>query len=103
HGWTRGTDLTLTDAVERYTAHGLRHVLCTDVARDGALAGPNVELYRQCAADWPQIAFQASGGIRDAADLDVLARAGAAAAISGKALLEGRLTDEEIRGFLPNA
>lgn len=103
HGWTRSTDLTLSDAIARFSPHGLRHVLCTDVARDGALAGPNVELYRQCAADWPQIEFQASGGIRDAADLENLTRAGAAAAISGKALLEGRLTDEEIKEFLPNA
>ena len=103
HGWTRGTDTTLSDAVARYRAHGLRHVLCTDVARDGALAGPNVELYRRCAVEWPQIEFQASGGIRDAADLDALTDAGAAAAISGKALLEGRLSDEEIRSYLRNA
>lgn len=103
HGWTLDSDLTLAGAIERYAPHGLRHVLCTDVARDGALAGPNVELYRRCAAEWPEMAFQASGGIRDAADLDALAEARAAAAISGKALLEGRMTDEEMQAFLPNA
>jgi phosphoribosylformimino-5-aminoimidazole carboxamide ribotide isomerase len=99
HGWTRTSGLSLDDAIGRYAGAGLKHVLCTDVDRDGALTGPNVELYRYCAERWPDIAFQASGGIRDAADLETLASTGAAAAISGKALLEGRLTNEEIRRF----
>ena len=103
HGWTRGTALTLDQAIERYLAAGLKHVLCTDVGRDGALTGPNVELYRGCAERWPAVAMQASGGVRDARDLEALAAAGAAAAISGKALLENRITPEELRPFLPGA
>jgi phosphoribosylformimino-5-aminoimidazole carboxamide ribotide isomerase len=103
HGWTRASTLTLAAAVERYVAVGLRHVLCTDIDRDGALTGPNVDLYRDCAARWPEVEFQASGGVRNAADLAALAAAGAAAAVSGKALLEGRLTPEEIRPFLRGA
>ncbi|HVY64685.1 MAG TPA: 1-(5-phosphoribosyl)-5-[(5-phosphoribosylamino)methylideneamino] imidazole-4-carboxamide isomerase [Gammaproteobacteria bacterium] len=103
HGWTRASALTLTDAIERYVPVGLKHVLCTDIDRDGALTGPNVELYRDCAARWPALEFQASGGVRNAADLTALAAAGAAAAVSGKALLEGRLTPEEIRPFLRGA
>ena len=100
HGWTRASTLTLAAAIERFAAAGLEHVLCTDIDRDGALSGPNVELYRECAARWPGIAFQASGGVRSAADLAALADAGVAATVSGKALLEGRLTTEEIRPFL---
>jgi phosphoribosylformimino-5-aminoimidazole carboxamide ribotide isomerase len=103
HGWTQSSDLTLEDVVARYADVGLAHVLCTDVERDGALSGPNVALYADCVERWPGIAFQASGGVRDAADLERLAATGVAAAVSGKALLEGRLTDEEIRRFLPNA
>jgi phosphoribosylformimino-5-aminoimidazole carboxamide ribotide isomerase len=103
HGWTRASSLTLAAAIERFAAAGLKHVLCTDIDRDGALSGPNVELYRECAARWPSIAFQASGGVRGAADLAALAEAGAAATVSGKALLEGRLTTEEIRPFLRGA
>jgi phosphoribosylformimino-5-aminoimidazole carboxamide ribotide isomerase len=103
HGWTRASTLTLAAAIERYAAAGLRHVLCTDIDRDGALTGPNVDLYRDCAARWPGIAFQASGGVRNATDLAALAAAGAAAAVSGKALLEGRLTPEEMRPFLRGA
>lgn len=103
HGWTRASSLTLAAAIERFSAAGLRHVLCTDIDRDGALSGPNVELYRECAARWPAIAFQASGGVRDAADLAALAAAGVAGTVSGKALLEGRLKLEEIRPFLRGA
>ena len=103
HGWTRASTLTLAAAIERFSAAGLKHVLCTDIDRDGALSGPNVELYRDCAARWPAIAFQASGGVRGVADLVALTDAGVAATVSGKALLEGRLTTEEIRPFLRGA
>jgi phosphoribosylformimino-5-aminoimidazole carboxamide ribotide isomerase len=103
HGWTRASTLTLAAAVERYSAAGLRHVLCTDIGRDGALTGPNTALYRECVARWPAIAFQASGGVRDVADLTALAAAGVAATVSGKALLEGRLKPQEIRPFLRDA
>ncbi len=81
----------------------LAHVLCTDVSRDGALSGPNTDLYAEAARRFPKIAWQASGGVRDAADLRALADCGAAAAISGKALLEELIPIEELRPFLPNA
>ena len=103
HGWRQQTTMSLWDAVERFVDFGLRHVLCTDVSRDGALTGPNVDLYTEAVQRFPQIEWQASGGIRDAADLSALAACGAAAAISGKALLEELIPIEELRAFLPNA
>ena len=102
HGWTRDSAETLWNALEAYSATGLRHVLCTDVERDGALRGPNLRLYSICANRFPAMSFQASGGVRDSRDLSDLAATGVAYAISGKALLEGRITEEEIRSFLPN-
>jgi phosphoribosylformimino-5-aminoimidazole carboxamide ribotide isomerase len=60
-------------------------------------------LYAEAARRHPQIAWQASGGIRNARDLHDLARAGAAAAVSGKALLEELISREELQPFLPNA
>jgi phosphoribosylformimino-5-aminoimidazole carboxamide ribotide isomerase len=102
-GWTEGTSVTLWKAIEPFLSVGLKHVLCTDIDRDGALAGPNVELYSRALVRFPQLAWQASGGVRDAADLAALARVGVAAAVSGKALLEQRMTSEELRPFLPNA
>lgn len=103
HGWREQTALDLWSAVERYRAAGLAHVLCTDVSRDGALAGPNLDLYREALRRFPGIAWQASGGVRDAADLHALAGIGVAATVSGKALIEGRMTTEELQPFLPAA
>lgn len=103
HGWRELSDLSLWDAVAGFVDFGLKHVLCTDVSRDGALAGPNVELYAEAAKRFPGIEWQASGGVRDARDLRALERAGARAAVSGKALLEGLIPVEELRAFLPNA
>ena len=103
HGWTRASTLSLGAAIERFAAEGLKHVLCTDIERDGALSGPNVTLYRDCVQRSPGIEFQASGGVRDASDLKALAAAGVTATVSGKALLEGRLKAEEIRPFLRGA
>jgi phosphoribosylformimino-5-aminoimidazole carboxamide ribotide isomerase len=103
HGWERQTQTSLWDAIERYLPAGLRHVLCTDVARDGALSGPNVALYAECVRRFPGIAWQASGGVSEVADLHALAATGSTAVISGRALLEGRLTAEELVPFLPAA
>jgi phosphoribosylformimino-5-aminoimidazole carboxamide ribotide isomerase len=103
HGWRDTSELTLWDAVEQFEDYELKHVLCTDVSRDGALTGPNVELYDEAARRFPHIEWQASGGIRDAQDLQALQRAGAKAAISGKALLEELIPIKELQPFLPNA
>ena len=102
-GWQQQSDVTLWAAVEQYLECGLKHVLCTDVDRDGVLGGPNLELYGQAVGRFPQIEWQASGGIRDAADLSALRKVGASAAISGKALLEDLIPRGELQPFLRNA
>jgi phosphoribosylformimino-5-aminoimidazole carboxamide ribotide isomerase len=103
HGWQRQSEHSLWNALEPYIASELKHVLCTDVARDGALTGPNLGLYAEAARRYPQLEWQASGGIRNAHDLHALADVGASAAISGKALLEDLIPLEELHPFLPNA
>jgi phosphoribosylformimino-5-aminoimidazole carboxamide ribotide isomerase len=102
-GWTETTGLSLWRAIEPFLSNGLKHVLCTDIARDGAMTGPNLALYAEARRRFPQLAWQASGGVRDASDLAALSQTGVAAAVSGKALLEERITSEELRPFLPNA
>ena len=102
-GWTEGGALSLWDAIEPFRAHGLKHVLCTDIERDGASSGPSLALYREAVRRFPDLAWQASGGVRDVSDLTALSGIGVAAAISGKALLEERMTSLELQPFLPNA
>jgi phosphoribosylformimino-5-aminoimidazole carboxamide ribotide isomerase len=102
-GWTEATALSLWDAVSRFPTGRVKHVLCTDIERDGALTGPNVHLYKEARSRFPELQWQASGGIRDASDLVALAATGVAGAVSGKALLERRMTAEELRPFLLDA
>jgi phosphoribosylformimino-5-aminoimidazole carboxamide ribotide isomerase len=102
-GWQQQTALSLWDAVAGFADHGLTHVICTDIERDGALGGPNLALYGEALQRFPQMQWQASGGIASGSDLAALANCGVPAAISGRALLEQRLSVEELRPYLPNA
>lgn len=103
HGWKAQTEASLWDTVASYLPHDAKHVLCTDIARDGALTGPNLDLYAEAAKRFPSVRWQASGGVSSGADLVALARTGAASVISGRALLEGRIPAEELAPFLPVA
>ncbi|XP_039287976.1 imidazole glycerol phosphate synthase hisHF-like [Nilaparvata lugens] len=76
-----GFHATLEQVVEQFLPYGLKHVLCTDISRDGTLAGSNVALYQEIGRRYPQVAFQASGGI---GNLDDIARCAAAALPTGK-------------------
>ncbi len=89
-GWTEDSGIELDSLLRRYTDAGLRHLLCTDIARDGMLSGPNLDLYRHLGAVAPQVQLQASGGVRDVADIIAARDAGCAGAVLGKALLEER-------------
>ncbi|MGH8039622.1 MAG: 1-(5-phosphoribosyl)-5-[(5-phosphoribosylamino)methylideneamino]imidazole-4-carboxamide isomerase [Stenotrophomonas sp.] len=92
HGWTETADVTLDELAQRYAQAGMRHLLCTDIARDGMLSGPNIGLYRHLSSLLPGVAVQASGGVRSAADVAEAKAVGCGGAILGKALLEGRMT-----------
>jgi phosphoribosylformimino-5-aminoimidazole carboxamide ribotide isomerase len=91
HGWTEDSGRVLPELARFYAAFGLRHLLCTDIARDGMAAGPNLALYRGLCALAPSLAVQASGGVRDAADVAAVRAAGCAGVVLGRALLEGQL------------
>lgn len=95
HGWTETADVTLDVLAQRYAQAGMRHLLCTDIARDGMLSGPNIDLYQHLSALLPGVAVQASGGVRSAADVAEAKAVGCGGAILGKALLEGRMTLQE--------
>jgi phosphoribosylformimino-5-aminoimidazole carboxamide ribotide isomerase len=98
-GWVKDSGSSLWGLLDRFCGRGARHFLCTDVAQDGTLAGPNLNLYRECARRFPAASIIASGGVGSLADLRQLAATGAAAVVTGRALLDGRLTLEEIESF----
>ena len=103
HGWTEASGLALFDLLKRYADAGLRHLLCTDIARDGMLAGLNLDLYREIATRFPEVAVQASGGVATLDDVLGARAAGAGGAILGKALLDGRFTLAEAFSALNSA
>lgn len=89
HGWTETSDEHLDRLLGLYVDAGLRHLLSTDIERDGMLSGPNLELYRHLARIAPDLAVQASGGVRNLADVQAARAAGATGVVLGRALLEG--------------
>lgn len=92
HGWTQRGDRNMWQVLDDLCAAGLRHLLCTDISRDGALSGPNLDLYSEIMSRYPEIQLQASGGVSSLSDLDKLKATGASGVISGKALLDGRFS-----------
>jgi len=103
HGWTRSSATTLFECIDDFSSAGLVHVLCTDVTRDGAMSGPNVDIYARIMERYPQLSLQASGGVRHIDDLVHLRSRGVPAAISGRALLDGRISAEEVVKFQQSA
>ncbi|WP_199099781.1 1-(5-phosphoribosyl)-5-[(5-phosphoribosylamino)methylideneamino]imidazole-4-carboxamide isomerase [Dyella sp. ASV21] len=91
-GWTATESRTLDELAPWYAARGARHLLCTDIERDGMLAGFNLALYGYLAELVPALATQASGGVRSVDDIRAARDAGAKGVILGRALLEGRFT-----------
>ncbi len=95
HGWTETAGVTLDDLAARFAAGGLRHLLSTDIARDGMLSGPNLDLYRHIRSIAPSLQVQASGGVRELADIAAARNEGCAGIVLGRALLEGRFSVAE--------
>lgn len=91
-GWTELESRTLDELAPWYAEKGARHLLCTDIDRDGMLAGFNLDLYRHLADMVPHLAVQASGGVRSLDDIRAARAAGAKGVILGRALLEARFT-----------
>ena len=94
-GWQEDSGVTIEALLAHYLPVGLKHVLCTDISRDGTLQGSNVALYRDLAAQFPQINWQASGGIGGIADIEALKGSGVGGVILGRSLLEGKFTVKE--------
>lgn len=84
------TGRCLWELVELYPA--ARHILLTDVDRDAGADGPNLALMAEAAHRLPDLQVQASGGVASTEHLHALAAAGAAGAVVGKALWDGRIT-----------
>lgn len=91
NGWKEESQLELLPFIESYLNDGVRHVLCTDISRDGMLQGPATALYRDIMQAYPACHLIASGGVSCSADIRALDAAGVPAVVFGKAIYEGRI------------
>ncbi|HQW02477.1 MAG TPA: 1-(5-phosphoribosyl)-5-[(5-phosphoribosylamino)methylideneamino]imidazole-4-carboxamide isomerase [Saprospiraceae bacterium] len=95
HGWLAPTGIDVVDFISGFEKKGVTHVICTDIGKDGMLAGPDFELYSAILAATP-IHLIASGGIHSIHDLEKLKQMGCHGAIIGKAIYEGIISLEEL-------
>jgi phosphoribosylformimino-5-aminoimidazole carboxamide ribotide isomerase len=98
HGWTENGGKELDVLAAAYAEVGLRHLLCTDISRDGMLSGPNFDLYRYLCERFPRMAVQASGGVSAAAEVAQARAVGCGGIVLGKALLDGRFALADVIG-----
>lgn len=98
-GWEETTTVDLIPFIKSYFDKGIRYVICTDVAKDGLLQGPSVELYQEILQEIPELKLIASGGVSSVKDLEELEKVGVYGTIVGKAYYEGRVTLEELVAF----
>ncbi len=98
-GWEETTSVDLIPFIQSYVELGIQYVICTDVAKDGLLQGPSVELYRDILQEIPGLKLIASGGVSSVKDLEELEKIGVYGTIVGKAYYEGRVTLEELATF----
>ena len=103
HGWQENSGVALEDLLNDFASVGATHVLCTDISRDGTLQGANVELYEEMSARFPNVSWQASGGIGSLNDISALKPTNVGGVILGRALLEGKFTVKEAIACWQNA
>lgn len=103
HGWQENSGVALEGLLEDFGTVGAKHVLCTDISRDGTLQGANTELYQEMAARFPNVSWQASGGIGSINDIEALKPTNVGGVILGRALLEGKFTVKEAIACWQNA
>lgn len=94
-GWKEDSKIEIRELLKQFDGAGLKHVLCTDISRDGTLSGSNISLYRALKREFPALEIQASGGVGTLEDLIHLHDARVDGAIVGKALYEGKFTVED--------
>ncbi len=96
NGWKEDSTEDLLPFLRKYIDRGVRNVLCTEISKDGTLAGPAIDLYRQVMDVYPQLHLIASGGVSSKEDIMALDAAGIPAVVFGKAIYEGRINLEEL-------
>lgn len=87
-GWTEKTDITAEQFFADMTGLGVKTVICTDISKDGAMQGTNINLYKELSEKFA-VNIIASGGVSSISDIEILKNMGVYGAIIGKAYYSG--------------
>lgn len=101
-GWQEATEVSIFDHIADFVKVGIKYTISTDVAKDGLLQGPNLDLYKRMAADFSGLNIIASGGISNMDDIKKLDELNLYGVIVGKAIYEGKISLKEIETFHAN-
>lgn len=96
NGWKEDSTEDLLPFLKKYIDAGVKNVLCTEISKDGTLAGPAIDLYRRVMDAYPELHLIASGGVSSKEDIEALDQAGIPAVVFGKAIYEGRIDLREL-------
>ena len=96
NGWKEDSSEDLLPFLKKYVEAGVKNVLCTEISKDGTLAGPAIDIYKQVMEAYPQLHLIASGGVSSINDIKALDKAGIPAVVFGKAIYEGKINLEEL-------
>ena len=96
NGWKEDSSEDLLPFLKRYIDMGVKNVLCTEISKDGTLAGPAIALYKDVMKAYPELHLIASGGVSCIDDIKALEAAGIPAVVFGKAIYEGKLNLKEL-------
>lgn len=93
-GWETVTDVHVEDLCTQLQSLGCKRIIQTDISKDGTLEGPSLELLKSLVS-LLAVPIIASGGVGTLDDIKALKESGVEAAITGKAIYEGRFTIQE--------
>lgn len=99
-GWLEESNENLVPFIQDYQTKGIQYVICTDIAKDGMLAGPSFDLYGKILDEAKGVKLIASGGISTFDELPKLAQLGCEGTIIGKAIYEGRITLKQLENYI---
>ena len=102
NGWKEDSTEDLLPFLKKYIGAGVRHVLCTEISKDGTLSGPATDLYRRIMEAYPELHLIASGGVSSKEDIDALDHSGIPAVVFGKAIYEGRINLRDLVSTINN-
>ena len=96
NGWKEDSSEDLLPFLKKYIEAGVSKVLCTEISKDGTLAGPAIDLYKKVMETYPELHLIASGGVSSMDDIKALDAAGIPAVVFGKAIYEGKINLQEL-------